>query len=104
MALAPRIPVASQCRGLAGVGEFVLDVALATGSAAHRRDAVRIAEFILLRTVGPAHAPLLPDHTVQRTGHGWATGSTGVLSFLRRLADPVTPRLWPASAPAGGAV
>jgi hypothetical protein len=25
---------------------------------------------------------------------GWATGASGVLSFLRCLADPAGPRLW----------
>lgn len=81
---APKVLVAGQCCGLAGVGEFLLDTADHTGDAAHRDAALGIAGMVLVRSAGSPEAPVFLDHT-REPGGGWATGVSGVLSFLRRL-------------------
>ncbi|GAA0993170.1 hypothetical protein GCM10009551_055180 [Nocardiopsis tropica] len=91
-ALAPKMQVACQCCGLAGVGEFLLDTAGLTGGAAYRDAAVDVAGLVLVRSAGTPEAPVFLDHT-REPGGGWATGVSGVLSFLRRL-DRGGPRDW----------
>ncbi|WP_246179119.1 class IV lanthionine synthetase LanL [Actinomadura decatromicini] len=103
--LAPTMIVVSQCCGLSGLGEFYLDLHQATEDATYHRYATAVAAHILDRAGGTPTAPVFPDHTQHETSGGWATGSSGVLSFLRRLRDPHAPRLWidppkvPAKAP-----
>ncbi|MCZ4097661.1 class IV lanthionine synthetase LanL [Streptomyces sp. H39-C1] len=86
-ALAPRMSLVSQCCGLAGVGELLVDAAVATGDDSFWRDAEDVAGLILARSGGTARQPLLPDNTLVGSDAAWATGSAGVLSFLRRLRD-----------------
>ncbi|MCM2424783.1 class IV lanthionine synthetase LanL [Streptomyces sp. RKAG337] len=86
-ALAPRMSLVSQCCGLAGVGELLVDAALATGDDGFWRDAEDVAGLILARSGGTARRPLLPDNTLVGSDSAWATGGAGVLSFLRRLRD-----------------
>ncbi|QXJ23811.1 protein kinase/lanthionine synthetase C family protein [Actinomadura graeca] len=92
--LAPTMIVVSQCCGLAGLGEFYLDLHDVTGDTAYQHHATTVAEHILDRAGGTPDAPVLPDHSQHGTSGGWATGSSGVLSFLRRLHAPHAPRLW----------
>ena len=89
---APKMQVACQCCGLAGVGEFLLDTADLTGGSAPRDAALDVAGLVLVRSAGTPEAPVLLDHT-REPGGGWATGASGVLSFLRRL-DRGGPRDW----------
>lgn len=84
---APRMSLVSQCCGLAGVGELLVDAAVATGDDSFWRDAEDVAGLILARSGGTARRPLLPDNTLVGSDSAWATGSAGVLSFLRRLRD-----------------
>jgi hypothetical protein len=84
----------SQCCGLAGVGELLVDAAAATGDGRLHRAAEEVAGLILARSGGTPRRPLFPDNTLAASGPGWATGSAGVLSFLRRLRDRGGPRLW----------
>ncbi len=94
LAVAPRVPLVTQCCGLAGIGEFMLDLALATGDIRYRQDAIDILNLILYRSGGSQTTPSFPDTTMAYSTPGWATGSSGILSFLRRLVNPSSPRLW----------
>ncbi|MFC4033290.1 class IV lanthionine synthetase LanL [Streptomyces polygonati] len=97
--LAPRMSPVSQCCGLSGVGELLIDAAASTGDDTLYRAAQDVAGLILTRSGGTLRRPLFPDNTLAASGLGWATGSAGVLSFLRRLRDRGGPRLWTDSAP-----
>ncbi|MFJ8255509.1 class IV lanthionine synthetase LanL [Streptomyces sp. NPDC094466] len=92
--LAPRMSPVSQCCGLSGVGELLIDAAAATGDQRLHRAAEDVAGLIVARSGGTMRKPLFPDNTLAASGPGWATGSAGVLSFLRRLRDRGGPRLW----------
>ncbi|MCH0539261.1 class IV lanthionine synthetase LanL [Streptomyces sp. MUM 203J] len=93
--IAPRVPLPTQCCGLAGAGEFLLDMA---GSVPDPRrtylhQAHRIARHILTRCGGSDRRPVVPGPSLVEGGTAWATGSAGVLSFLRRLRGGGS-RLW----------
>jgi serine/threonine protein kinase len=90
--IAPRMPQVVQCCGLAGVGDFLIDVALATGSDPRWEQATAVARLVLLRSGGTWDRPVFPDVDLTRTSAGWAGGSSGVLGFLRRLRDRGGPR------------
>ncbi|WP_457028388.1 class IV lanthionine synthetase LanL [Kitasatospora sp. P5_F3] len=94
-ALAPRMPLVTQCCGLAGVGELMVDVALASHSASEEFwDAARtVAELILTRSGGTRPRPTFPDADLTTSSATWAGGSAGVLAFLRRLQAHGGPRL-----------
>ena len=94
LAIAPAAWVVSQCCGLAGIGESLVDVAMATGDPAYWRGAEEIAELMLLRAGGPFDAPVFPGNDLDKAGHTWGTGAAGVLSFLRRLHRRTGARLW----------
>ncbi|GGP76907.1 class IV lanthionine synthetase LanL [Streptomyces melanogenes] len=98
--LAPRMSPVSQCCGLAGVGELLIDAEAATGDGQLHRAAEDVAGLILSRSGGTLRRPVFPDNTLASSGPGWATGSAGVLSFLRRLRDHGGPRLWNDGTPA----
>lgn len=85
--LALRMSLVSQCCGLSGVGELFVDLAAATGDDRFLKDAEDVAGLILARSGGTVRRPLLPDNGLAGSSPGWATGSAGVLSFLRRLRD-----------------
>lgn len=95
-AIAARMGLVSQCCGLSGIGELHVDLATATGDEQHWQAAERIAALILTRSAGTVRRPGFPDESLTRSGPGWATGSAGVLSFIRRLRRRGGPRLWPA--------
>jgi serine/threonine protein kinase len=94
VAFAPRVLLATQCCGLAGIGEFLLDLAVAADNIRYHRDAMEILNLMLMRSGGSRSAPSFPDNTMAASSPAWATGMSGVLSFLRRLADPSNARLW----------
>lgn len=95
LAIAPRVPLVTRCCGLAGIGEFLLDLAIVTDDIHYRRDAIDILNLMLIRSGGSWTAPCFPDNSMTtNTNPGWATGASGVLSFLRRLVDPSSLRLW----------
>ncbi|WP_344473153.1 class IV lanthionine synthetase LanL [Nonomuraea monospora] len=97
LALAPGAWVVSQCCGLAGIGESLVDLALMTGDAAYWRGAEEIAELTLLRAGGAFESPVFPGNDLDKAGYTWGTGAAGVLSFLRRLDRRTGPRLWTAT-------
>lgn len=96
MLVAPRVPLVTQCCGLAGLGEFMLDVAAVSGEQKHlyHSYARSIARYILTRSGGSSRQPMFPDHSLLASGFEWATGSAGVLSFFRRLQGNGDSRLW----------
>ncbi|MFD0351138.1 lanthionine synthetase C family protein [Kitasatospora aburaviensis] len=86
-ALAPRMPLVTQCCGLSGVGELMVDVARASGSEEFWDAAETVAAIILSRSGGTASRPVFPDTGLTRPSATWAGGSAGVLAFFRRLHD-----------------
>jgi hypothetical protein len=94
LAIAPQAWVVSQCCGLAGVGELLVDVALATGDEEFWTGATHVAALILARSGGERERPVFPDNTLESADGTWGTGTSGVLSFLRRLHDRRGARLW----------
>ncbi|MEU8515020.1 class IV lanthionine synthetase LanL [Kitasatospora sp. NPDC048722] len=90
--LAPRMGQVVQCCGLAGVGELFVDLASATGEERHREAAGRIAALVLSRAGGPPHRPVFPGTALLTESSAWATGTPGVLTFLRRLHRGTGPR------------
>jgi serine/threonine protein kinase len=92
-ALAPRMALVSQCCGLSGVGELLVDLAVATGDEESWQAAEDIAALILARSGGPVRRPIFPDNTFSSPNAEWATGTPGVLSFLRRLRHHGGPRI-----------
>ncbi|MEU6972328.1 hypothetical protein AB0A71_32345 [Kitasatospora aureofaciens] len=85
------------CAELAGVGDFLVDVAVASGSSESAEEfwdaAHAVAAVILTRSGGAPARPVFPDQGLARAGVTWAGGSAGVLGFLRRLHDRGGPRL-----------
>ncbi|MFB8239247.1 lanthionine synthetase LanC family protein [Kitasatospora purpeofusca] len=92
-ALAPRMPLVTQCCGLSGVGDLMVDVALATDSEEFWESAGTVAAIILSRSGGTRSRPVFPDANLAGASAGWAGGSAGVLAFLRRLHEQGGPRL-----------
>lgn len=91
--LAPRMPLVTQCCGLAGVGDLMVDLALATGSEEFWEAGGTVAAIILTRSGGTRSRPVFPDANLAGASAGWAGGSAGVLAFLRRLHEQGGPRL-----------
>ncbi|MFI6151662.1 class IV lanthionine synthetase LanL [Kitasatospora sp. NPDC051170] len=91
--LAPRMPLVTQCCGLSGVGDLMVDVALATDSEEFWEAARTVAAIILTRSGGTRSRPVFPDANLAGASAGWAGGSAGVLAFLRRLHEQGGPRL-----------
>jgi hypothetical protein len=96
LALAPRAWVVSQCCGLAGIGETLIDVAAATGDEEFWRGACRVAELILARSGGELARPVFPGNGLDEAEGTWGTGTAGVLAFLRRLQARGGERSWTA--------
>ncbi|GAA4615239.1 class IV lanthionine synthetase LanL [Saccharopolyspora hordei] len=94
LGLAPQAWVVSQCCGLAGIGEALVDLAIATGDEEFWRGAEEIAVHVLVRSGGDHAAPVFPDNSLETSSAPWATGTSGVLSFLRRLHRREGSRLW----------
>lgn len=90
--LAPRIPLVTQCCGLAGVGELFLDLSNLTGERSHSDRAATILSAMLVRSGGSTSSPRIFGSVARSPG--WGNGSAGILGFLRRLTDPSTPRQW----------
>ncbi|WP_414167029.1 class IV lanthionine synthetase LanL [Streptoverticillium reticulum] len=83
----------SQCHGLAGDGEFLLDLAEATGEGEYRSWAEELAVSIHARHALQDGRVLAPDETGAAVSPDYNTGLAGVLAFLLRLRDG-GPRLW----------
>ncbi|MFF4338431.1 class IV lanthionine synthetase LanL [Kitasatospora sp. NPDC001540] len=90
----------SACHGLAGNGEYLLDLADATGEARFHRGAHELAALIAARTSLRDGLLVLPDETGTTATPAYGTGTAGPLAFLLRLRHG-GPRMWsaPAAAP-----
>ncbi|HEU5270308.1 MAG TPA: lanthionine synthetase LanC family protein, partial [Jatrophihabitans sp.] len=89
----------ASCHGLAGNGQFLLDilaVAEQAGSpdaARYRRWAEDIVDVLLTRHAVQQGRMLIPDESATRITAGYGTGLAGVLDFLLRLRHG-GPRSW----------
>ncbi|KAA9374009.1 protein kinase/lanthionine synthetase C family protein [Microbispora cellulosiformans] len=92
----------SQCHGLAGDGQFLLDMADLLGEPAYHDQAGELAAYLWARAVSRDGLLLVPDENGFELSAGWNTGLAGVLDFLHRLRHG-GPRSWMADAGDGAA-
>ncbi|MFI9326164.1 class IV lanthionine synthetase LanL [Kitasatospora sp. NPDC052868] len=81
------------CHGLAGNGEYLLDLADATGDDEFRRAADELAHLMTARSALRDGLLVLPDETGTGSAAAYGTGTAGALAFLLRLRHG-GPRLW----------
>lgn len=86
IALIQRIDKPSQCCGLAGIGNMLIDMANSTGDEKYWDGARAVATQMLLRSAGPADHPRFVRDDPTEYSASWAYGVTGILSFFRRLS------------------
>jgi serine/threonine protein kinase len=89
--------VLGQCHGVAGNGEFLLDMADAEdaghdGPGRYEAMAHELARILLASRARRGGRLLFPDEEGDVSA-GWGGGMSGILSFLLRLRDR-SPRLW----------
>jgi hypothetical protein len=87
----PRVGVLGRCCGAAGIGSFLIDLAIAGQDDRYWRAAERVSTQMLLRSAGPPGYPVFVRESAEHNAAGWAAGVTGLLSFYRRLARPGEP-------------
>lgn len=73
-------------RGLAGLGNLLLDLFDLTGDERYRHEAERVAEGILLFRVHRPAGVAFPGEQLMRISTDFGTGSAGIGLFLHRLA------------------
>jgi Lanthionine synthetase C-like protein/Protein kinase domain len=73
------------CHGLAGGGEFLLDLHRAFPDGGHRQAAEQVAEALVSRNVLRGGRLVLADETAMRIVADYGTGLAGALGFLLRL-------------------
>ncbi|WP_371496783.1 class IV lanthionine synthetase LanL [Kitasatospora sp. NBC_00374] len=83
----------SACHGLAGDGEYLLDLARATGDTRFRAGAEELATLIAARAALRDGLLVLPDETGTGCAAAHDAGSPGALAFLLRLRYG-GPRSW----------
>lgn len=97
------------CHGLAGDGQFLLDMADLLGERAYHEQAQELAASLWASAVIRDGLMVVPDEVQsEEISMGWNTGLAGVLDFLHRLRHG-GPRRWMAeeghgARPRGGAV
>ena len=87
LALVPRMGTLGQCCGAAGVGNFMIDLAMADDKDRYLAAAYDVADHLLRRSAGPADRPVFTESGQDSFASSWANGVTGILTFFRRLAD-----------------
>ena len=75
-----------QCHGLAGNGEFLLDMSRFLADDGYREQASQLAELVYLHRVYRDGRALFPDDSGFALAPDFGTGSTGVGAFFNRLA------------------
>jgi lantibiotic modifying enzyme len=86
IALVPRMDKPTQCCGLAGIGNMLIDVACRDGDERYWEAARAVVGQMLVRSAGPADHPMfVRDHPGEYSA-SWAYGLAGILSFFRRLS------------------
>ncbi|WP_214410878.1 class IV lanthionine synthetase LanL [Sphaerisporangium fuscum] len=91
------------CHGLAGDGQFLLDLADLAGEPRYRDQAGELAGVLWARATLRDGLLVVPDENAVEVTFAWNTGLAGVLAFLWRLRHG-GPRPWMADAAIGGAV
>lgn len=81
------------CHGLAGNGEFLLDLADVFGDPAYRAHAGELADQLRARTAVIDGFRVPADESATGTSASYGTGTAGVVGFLLRLRHGGT-RLW----------
>lgn len=79
--------------GLAGMGEFLLDMHWLTGEPEFADEARRLTEGILLYRIDTPHGVAFPGEELIRICTDYGTGSAGIGLFFSRLLEP-GPRLF----------
>ncbi|ACU71415.1 serine/threonine protein kinase [Catenulispora acidiphila DSM 44928] len=86
IALIPRMDKPTQCCGLSGIGNMLIDIAGRDGDERYREAARAVVAQLLVRSAGPAgHPVFVRDHPGEYSA-SWAYGVAGILSFFRRLS------------------
>jgi lantibiotic modifying enzyme len=86
IAYLPRLGITGRCCGAAGVGTFLLDLAITGQDERYWDAAERVGTQILLRSAGtPGHPVFTPSP--DDSSAGWASGLAGLLPLFRRLAS-----------------
>jgi tRNA A-37 threonylcarbamoyl transferase component Bud32 len=83
----PRFDILGRCCGAAGVGNFLIDLAVSTEDERYWRAAQDVGTHMLLRSAGPPGHPVFVKDTGVLGGPTWSQGLAGLLSFFRRLAS-----------------
>ncbi|MFC4118884.1 class IV lanthionine synthetase LanL [Nonomuraea zeae] len=86
------------CHGLAGDGQFLLDLAELAGEPVYREQAEELAAVLWARATLRDGLLVVPDENALDVTFGWNTGLAGVLAFLLRLRHGGA-RPWMADAP-----
>lgn len=74
-------------RGLAGLGNFLLDLAFIAGDDQAYRAAQRVAEGVLLFGIDRPEGRAFPGDDLYRISADFGTGCAGVAAFLHRLSE-----------------
>lgn len=82
----PRLSVSSQCCGAAGVGNLLIDLAGHEREQRYWDAANAVLRQMLLRSAGPADAPVFVAGPVEDGSASLSFGTAGILTFVRRLA------------------
>lgn len=80
----------SQCHGLAGNGEYLIDLFQFTRKPRFLEEARHLGKIIALHKIRRPNGIVFPDDTGFPTGLDFSVGSAGVASFLSRLAGNTT--------------
>jgi tRNA A-37 threonylcarbamoyl transferase component Bud32 len=99
IALVPRLSALGRCCGGAGVGNFLIDLAVTTHDERYWQAAQDVGRHLLLRSGGsPGHPAFVPD-AADHSDVAWAFGIAGLLPFFRRLAQRAGPDSLPLPGP-----
>ncbi|MBG6135546.1 class III lanthionine synthetase LanKC N-terminal domain-containing protein [Longispora fulva] len=82
----PHVSVPSQCCGMSGVGNLLIDVAVRESSEEHWAAARVAARQMLLRSAGTPGHPVFMKDSPEDNSASWAFGVAGILAFFRRLS------------------
>ncbi|WP_194915900.1 lanthionine synthetase LanC family protein [Catenulispora rubra] len=86
IALIPRMDKPTQCCGLSGIGNMLIDIAGREGDERYWRAARAVVAQLLVRSAGPAGHPLFVRDDPGEYSASWAYGVAGILGFFRRLS------------------
>ena len=86
IAYVPRLSVLGRCCGAAGVGNFLIELAVARQDERYWQAALAVGRQMLLRSGGTPGHPVFVEDAPDRSGIAWAFGIAGLLPFFRRLA------------------